>query len=320
MSPQSPKTISLAGIESALLTESQLDVLAIPLRRRLLDEWFYEGDLGFVFAPRGVGKTWMGLAMARALADGAELGPWKAGEAVKVLYVDGEMHLGVMRERNQFLRNSAGENLLFLSHQQVFDVAKSNLGLSNRDTQTAITALCVKLGVKVLFLDNLSTLFTGVKENEADGWRDMVEGWLLELRRNHVAVVIIAHAGRNGSMRGTSKREDCAFWQICLDRLDNGGDGASFVSRFTKNRNALQDPPPNKWRFQTIGQRTTVTWEKADPLQLLRAWISDGLTSCSEIAEEMGLTKGAVSKLATKAEREGWLKKEGRDYKIVEGR
>jgi predicted transcriptional regulator len=43
-------------------------------------------------------------------------------------------------------------------------------------------------------------------------------------------------------------------------------------------------------------------------------WIYDGLTSCEQIAREMGITAGAVSKLATKLMQDGKIHKKGRDY------
>jgi AAA domain len=52
--------------------------LGIPPREKLLSDWFMEGDLGFVFAPRGIGKTWISLGIATALAAGKACGPWQA--------------------------------------------------------------------------------------------------------------------------------------------------------------------------------------------------------------------------------------------------
>jgi Mn-dependent DtxR family transcriptional regulator len=45
-----------------------------------------------------------------------------------------------------------------------------------------------------------------------------------------------------------------------------------------------------------------------------RQWLEDGLTSAEDIAREMHVTKGTVSKLARKAMDQGWLKKNGREY------
>lgn len=38
---------------------TRLGDVALPPRARILGDWFMEADLGFVFAPRGLGKTWL---------------------------------------------------------------------------------------------------------------------------------------------------------------------------------------------------------------------------------------------------------------------
>jgi hypothetical protein len=37
-------------------------------REPLLGDWLCEGDYGIIFASRGVGKTWLGLLIAKAVA------------------------------------------------------------------------------------------------------------------------------------------------------------------------------------------------------------------------------------------------------------
>src|SRR5262249_40324320 len=87
------------ALAESVVTSSELHDLQLTPRKKLLDEWFCEGDLGFIFAFRGVGKTWLALAIAQALATGGKLGDWKADKAVKVLYVDSEMPPDLMRKR-----------------------------------------------------------------------------------------------------------------------------------------------------------------------------------------------------------------------------
>ncbi len=313
---QQAKRLDLAGV---VVSESELDALDIPKRKPLLGDWFFEGDLGFVTAKRGVGKTWLGLHMARALADGSECGPWKAHTAVKVLYIDGEMPLDEMRDRNAELRTKGPtENVFVLSHQLVFDRQERNLCLSDPECQEALTQICAERGIRVVFIDNQSTLITRVRENSADDWRDLIEGWLLGFRRRGIAVVVINHAGRNGEMRGTSKREDPAFWSIMLEAVEGTGDGAEFGSRFTKNRNAVKDPAQLRWHFCPSGDGVTVTYAELDPIDALVEWVREGFSHCSEIAEVMGISKGQVSKLAKKAEKAGKLKIVGRLYKLTD--
>ena len=46
------------------------------------------------------------------------------------------------------------------------------------------------------------------------------------------------------NMRGTSRREDAAFWVLRLDAMPDHtkeGDGARFISRFTKSRQGTRE-------------------------------------------------------------------------------
>jgi hypothetical protein len=81
------------------VTAAELHNLELMPRKKLLGDWFAEGDCGFIFAFRGVGKTWLALAIAQALATGGKLGDWQASEPVNVLYFDSEMPADLMRER-----------------------------------------------------------------------------------------------------------------------------------------------------------------------------------------------------------------------------
>ena len=303
----------------ALLDDNALNTLEIPKRESLMGDWFKAGDYGIVFGKRGLGKSWLAMALARALAEGRDFGPWKCSNARCVLYVDGEMSLDDYRDRVRALSEGAGA-FITLSHQAIFDRAQKALCLSDRTQQDELTRLCEVGRVDVLFLDNGACLFRGVAENDADDFRDMIEGWLLDLRRRGVAVVLVQHAGRNGAIRGTSKREDAAFWILRMDEA-NGAEnehGAHFLTRFVKNRNASQDPPPLDWHFKPDCGKTLITYREADSMAIFRQWIDDGLNTCGELAEEMGVSKGTISKMAKRAERDGWLTISGRKYTINE--
>lgn len=303
--------------------EPEFDLLVIEEREPLVGDWFCESDLGFIFGRRGLGKSWLAAHLARALTSGTPFGPWPVHKKINVLYLDGEMAMEDYRERMQFLREGpANPALHHLSHQTVFDKFQKAICLSDATQQKGLLEYCVNAQIKALVLDNLGCLFPNVSENDADAWRDMVEHWLLEFRRRKIAVILIAHSGRNvRTMRGTSKREDHAFWSIRLDvptsKLE-AEEGARFITRFDKNRNASVDPFTYDWSFVTANERTIVTFKEADSMLAVVDWVRDGLTSCSDIAEEMGVSKGYVSKLATRAMEQGLLKKKGRGYELGE--
>ena len=295
---------------------TELSTLRIPSRQKVLGDWFMEGDLGFVFAPRGLGKTWLSLSMATAIAGGKSCGPWQANGAWKVLYVDGEMPVESIEKRINGM--GAVASLTILNHEALFHLGGKSLNLADAVTQEVLTSHLLAEGTKVLILDNLSCLFSGVKENEGDAW-EPVKQWLLTLRRNRISVVLVHHAGRNGEMRGTSKREDDVFWIIRLDEASKDQrNGAQFLSRFTKDRNSQKEQAPIEWQFSTLPSGTVdVVTREASSLDVFRQWIEDGLTSAEDIAHEMGVSKGTVSKWARKAMEAGWLKKEGRGYALA---
>jgi hypothetical protein len=307
----------VAAVGRAVLTPAEISKLNLPKRAPVLGTWFLEGDLGFIYGPRGLGKTWLAMLMARAISDGKSIGPWAATESRKVLYVDGEMAVDASLERAEQLAQGSEDNFFLLHHESLFALTGKVLNLTALEAQAALTAACLARGVRVLFLDNISCLLT-LKENESDAWGERVLPWLLELRRHRIAVVFVHHAGRNGLMRGTSKREDAAFWSIKLSEAkgEHNREGASFVAMFDKNRNSTNEETPSLlWHFEPKPDGAVVPkWTTLTPMQIFVGLVEDGLESCGDISQEMAITKGTVSKLAKRAEREGLVTIDGRRY------
>jgi RecA-family ATPase len=207
----------LEKYSTAICTSEQLESLEIPSRQFLMRQWIREGDLGFVFGERGSGKTWFIDAIATHLSTGRDLDNWAAREAADVLLIDGEMPLDAARDRLKGM-SSGNQQLHILHHEKLFDQFGLVMNLTNERAQRIITEICLKRTIKLLILDNLSCLFSGIKENDADEW-EKVLNWLLDLRRRRVAVLIVHHAGTSGRMRGTTRREDAAFWVIRVPLL-----------------------------------------------------------------------------------------------------
>ena len=161
-----------------------------------------------------------------------------------------------------------------------------------------------------------------MKENEADAW-ELVNNWLLDLRRRKIAVVIIHHAGRSGEMRGTSKREDNVFWIIALDDRKKDADdkrGARFISHFTKpSRNTQHEVPAYEWHFVTEANGdVSISHKQAQTLDVFLQIVRDGVTKSEQIAAEMKVPNYIVSRLAKKAMDAGKLQKRGRNYELIQ--
>ena len=215
--PVDLKSAWLEHLAKAICSSSGLAQLNVPPREPILGEWFKEADTGFIFGARGLGKTWLAMHIGRQCAEGGSVADWKVHKPRRVLYVDGEMALDSIRERDAGLSTAPADGMFYLQHEALFHLTGKVLNFTSPIVQAAILEDCLRKKLEVLILDNLSCLFTGIKENDADAW-ELVLPWLLELRRNRIAVIIIAHAGRNGFMRGTSRREDAAIFS-CFTKI-----------------------------------------------------------------------------------------------------
>ena len=226
-----------------------------------------------------------------------------------------------MRDRSQGLTKE-NDHLLILNHSILFDRSGRTLNITNREVQDSLTAHCLKNNIKVLLLDNLSTLGSGMKENDADAW-ELVNNWLLDLRRHRIAVIIIHHAGRSGEMRGTTRREDNVFWVIKLEDMKENADdkrGARFLSDFRKSRNTQDKVPSYVWHFVTESAgEVTISHTQAQTVDVLLRLIESGVTRHKELTEAMKLASYEISRMAKKAENEGWITRPRRgEYYLTE--
>jgi AAA domain len=226
-------------------------------RQYLLSPWLREQESCMVYADTGVGKSMFALSASIAVAGGGEFLGWKpdrrtSGEAWKVLYVDGEMHIGDIQDRARMLldavpgvdRARVGANLRFLARQhQEPDVA---FPLITERAGTEFILERVRKGpLDLVVLDNFSTLGEVEDENAASSFTS-IQQFLLQLKVQGVATMLVHHAGKpQGSKapvtyRGSSKLAATFETIIQLERLQEKGEaeptGAQFTVRWDKVR------------------------------------------------------------------------------------
>jgi len=315
----SPPLLSFA---QSILTTDRFNKMEVPEDDPLVGSWWRKGARGFIYAQRGMGKTWMSMALATCLAEGRDCGPWVIPKARRVLYVDGEMSLKAMQERSLGLSPLGSPNFHFLSHYHHYNVGGADFNLVEKDAQDALSDVCQTLSVEVLFLDNLSCLCRGMREDKAEDW-ERVSGWLASFQPRGISTCIVHHAGREGGhMRGTTKREDNCDWIMGLKSPSNESESdakysVSLVASFDKNRRgSSEDEGPWRFTFETMtdGARTTVRHKLEGNIEVLVRLVKNGLELCGDIAEEMGLSKGRVSELANKAREKNLIRIENRKY------
>jgi hypothetical protein len=167
--------------------------LDIPAREMLLNPILPERSLAMLYAPRGVGKTLLSLSIGLAVASSVPLLRWSAPRQKRVLYVDGEMPLVSLQERLRaismgFSDGIPNDGFRILAADQI----DSGINLGSDEGQRSLEPLLHD--VALLILDNLSTLCTTGSEIASDAWVPM-QNWLLQLRRQGVAVLLVQHAG-----------------------------------------------------------------------------------------------------------------------------
>lgn len=222
-----------------VVTAQALLDMEIPPQELILDPWMRSQSLTMIHAWRGVGKTFVGLGCACAISTGKSFLGWKAVEPKRCVYVDGEMPAITLQERLMFTLGAMnGSTMPDPGYLRIITPDLQERAMPNLSDPFAQRELSNALQeVDVVFLDNISTLFRGGRENEAEGWLPAQEYALL-LRRSGISVVFIHHSGKAGGQRGTSRREDILDTVLGLRRPNNytPADGARFEVHYEKAR------------------------------------------------------------------------------------
>lgn len=286
---------------------SELLAMELPPREYLLEPWLSRSGLCMVYAKRGVGKTFFALEVAVAVAYGTSFLSFKAPKPAKVLYVDGEMPANIMKERLGEIVSRL--NIKNNEFDPIFITPDLQKGLMPNLGYVQDHAMLDEYTdqADLIIFDNISTLSSYGKENEAESWHPFQQ-LALKLRKNSKSVLFIHHAGKQGTARGTSKREDILDTVINLRHPSDytPSKGACFELHFEKTRSMMGDNASpflchltsNGWEYQYI--------DGTNNAQRVIELHNSGLKQ-SEIVKEIGLSKGQISKLLKAARNEGKL-------------
>ncbi len=207
----------------------------VPPRDYLLGAIFTTTTRAMLSADTGLGKTHLGFAFGFAMAAGKAFCHWSAGRQARVLLVDGEMSLELLKERLADAESRIGERpacLYALSRED----AENMPPLDDPKGQQWLDGLLAHLGgIDFLILDNVMSLTAGdLKEEEA--WKPVI-GWMLSLTKRRIGVLWINHTGHNVARGyGTKTRE----WQLdtvmVAEKADDPAADIAMRLHFTKSR------------------------------------------------------------------------------------
>jgi hypothetical protein len=186
--------------------------------------------------------------LGMSIALGCDFLHWRAGRSARVLYIDGEMSVGLFKKRIEDAVRRAGA-----MPEGFFGFCRADFPemppLNTEAGQRFIDALIARLGgVDFVIFDNIQALLLGdMKEEEP--WQETLP-WIRDLTNRRIGQIWVHHTGHDESRSyGTKTRE----WQLdavaVFERDKEAMADIAFTLKFPKGR---QRTPENRADFATV--------------------------------------------------------------------
>jgi len=287
---------------------------------------FHEQSLTMIYAKAGQGKSWLahsiGLYPTRLNYAELSLGSWRVEKPCGVLLVDGELPMGVIQPRVKLLATELGDEnpefpFTIITAEELQTTFGAQVNLTKKKWRSAITRfLKLRPEYGLVVFDNVSSLAPGINENTKQDW-DPINQWLLLLRRHGKAVILIHHASKSGTDRGTSARQDNLDNVIFLERDKEETDKLAITLRFEKARYLepcqtkpisfeLVSGPNGGIVLKEIATKVAKGERLREVIKLLNAKQTQ-----KQIGETLGLAQSRISQLRKEAIGEGYLDADG---------
>ncbi len=178
-----------------------------PPRQHILFPIVPEKSITLISGETGAGKTMFCMGLADALGKGEGFGPWENEDEYKVCLIDGEMPIEELHERA--VQMELNTNVVYYSKSELWEKDRMSDGnMIDPEWQVRMLFSLMEQEVKVVIIDNVSSLAPGIDESSKKDWDD-INQWLLSLRHAGITVILVHHMGKSGEgQRGTSGRVD----------------------------------------------------------------------------------------------------------------
>jgi len=295
----------------------------LPKTEFLLYPLIPQNGLSLLYAERGAGKTFMAMAIACAAASGFDFLNFKAEKPRRVLYIDGEMDAREMQDRLNLL--IAG----FESEGKTVIRENINLFLSGLQDNATMPDLATPAGqrqielyaknVDLIIVDNIFSLYTAGRENDADSWVKYNE-WSRKMRAMGKSILWLHHTGKDKTRgpRGSSAIEAILNTSIALEVSNShqASDGAEVLAEYHKSRGVSGDA------VHPFGAKLVSIRDNADNIIALKWAITQSPkekeyaeiaelhaagNTIEQIAEETGIPKSTVHRRVQQLKRKGKL-------------
>ena len=297
------------------LTLGQLMGISFPEQRALLAPWLMEGETAMIWAATGVGKSWLALSVALAVAGGGEVLGWRADQPARVRYIDGEMTERTVQDRLRTLLDSgavqgldteaAGQNLKIESRQgQALTVDFHDL--LNPEHQDRLLDDLRRDRVELVIFDNFTTLSDSLGDENSAGAMKPALTLMLKLKQAGVAAILVHHSNKSeDNYRGSTAI--AATFEVILGlkraedpRVDRRY-SAGFLIKADKFRARRDDTMEDRRAFLIDGKWELDGIEDQQATRVVQAIRSRRYVNQKEIAEALGIDQRRVSEALNRA-------------------
>jgi len=289
-----------------ILPAARLTAANLPPRGDLLAPWLASDTAALVYGPPGIGKSFLALGIALAVAQGGDQGGsflgWRSTRPRRVLYVDGEMGAAELGARLA-LFGKLPDTLSIVPHDRP---GGARLDLAEEDG--IVRLMAGWNDPQLLVLDTVGALAC------LDGdpaRRDRLHCFLLHLKQTRRAVLMVDHADKRGGLGGTGRRASTADLVMALRPApaEAAHGNARFEIHFEKTR---QRVPlfPIVAELQTVDGAGIWRWDAACRVDRLAALVRQGL-SRRDVCEALGIERSWFFRLKAEARARGLLPPKG---------
>lgn len=228
LSAQRPAPASSAArptLSSRVLTLDALESLPAP--SPLVEEMLDRGDMAMLVGASGIGKSFLAIDLACAVASGTEFRGRRAAEPGRVLYVATEGRHGLRARlaawESAWHTSVPSEQLLILP---------GSVNLSSRTDVEELRQVVRERQVDFVILDTLNAVAGDLEENSSTAMGQLVTAaHQIRADRPDATVLLVHHTGKNGELRGSS-----ALF-AAMDRvLKVAGDSTAFTLDMEKSK------------------------------------------------------------------------------------
>lgn len=292
-----------------------------PVREFAISPWLYTGESALIWADTGVGKTWLTLSLAVAMAGGGKVWDYEAPKPRRVMIIDGEMNLQEFTERARDLALGGKVRDLDVEalERNISICARQGQGPSARfydvtdpDDQRRIMQRVNRFKADVVIVDNLTTCAdTMDDENSATDFKQVMS-FLMKLKAAGKTAILVHHSNKQGdNYRGSSAMAATFEVIIGLKKPPVAReDVASFSLTWPKmrKRGAEGIRRARVWTLEANGWAVQEDEDSLD-VRVKAAVLSLKFCSGAEVAEALGVSRSTISRVLDRLDVNGELKR-----------